>query len=258
VGVIGVPSLLLVSASLLGAATLLSMLVGRWARDHRPMAGLDDAPLGGGMLDGLKQIFATPFMRYMAILLILSDGIGGVNYALLADYSKATFSDEAARTAFFATVDLVTNGIIIALQALITWWLLPMLGPGRILVIWASIAMLALGLVIVSADPYAPLLAGMPAVAISTIASRALAFGMAEPARHALFTQVPRSERYKGQNAVDTAVWRFGDLLVALSMNAGRAIGVGISGFAALGAGAAAMAALLGWRLSRYTTRGTA
>lgn len=251
VGVIGVASLLLVSAALLGAAMLLSMLVGRWARDHRSMAGLDDAPLGGGMLDGLKQIFATPFMRYMAILLILSDGIGGVNYALLADYSKATFADEAARTGFFATVDLVTNSVIIGLQALITWWLLPLLGPGRILVVWASIAMLALGLVIVSSDPYAPLVAGMPAVAIATIVSRGLAFGMAEPARHALFTQVARNERYKGQNAVDTAVWRFGDLLVALLMNAGRAAGVGVAGFAAMGAGAAALAAGVGWRLSR-------
>ena len=251
VGVIGVASLLVVSAALLGLATMLSVLVGRWARDHRRMAGLDDAPLGGGMFDGLKQIIATPFMRYMAILLILSDGIGGVNYALLADYARATFTDDTARTGFFATVDLYTNALIIGLQALITWWLLPMLGPGRILIVWASIAMLALGIVVLSADPYAAVLAGMPAVAIATIVSRALAYGMAEPARHALFTQVARNERYKGQNAVDTAVWRFGDLVVAVLMNAGRAAGVGVAGFAALGAGVAALAAGVGWRLSR-------
>lgn len=255
VDVIGVASLLLVSAGLLSAATLLSMLVGRWARDHRRTGGLDDAPLGGGMLDGLKQIFATPFMRYMALLLILSDGIGGVNYALLADYAKETLADDAARTGFFATVDLVTNAVIISLQALITWWLLPLLGPGRILTVWASISMLALGLVIVSNDPYAPLLGALPAVAVATIVSRALAYGMAEPARHSLFTQVPRNERYKGQNAVDTAVWRFGDLLVALLMNAGRVAGVGVAGFAAFGAGAAALAAGIGWRLSRRGTR---
>jgi AAA family ATP:ADP antiporter len=255
VDAIGVAPLLMVSASLLGLATLLSVLVGRWARDHRLAAAADDAPLGGGMLDGLRQIVADPFMRNMAILLVLADGIGGVNYALLADYSGATFASDEARTAFAATVDLATNSLIILLQAGITWWLMPALGPGRVLVVWAVIAMAALGLVIVADDPYAPLLAGMPAVALATIISRGLAFGMAEPARHALFTQVPRNERYKGQNAVDTAVWRFGDLLVALSMNAGRALGVGIAGFAAFGAGAAALAAAIGWRLSRRGMR---
>lgn len=255
VDVVGVPPLLVVSAALLGLATLLSVLVGRWARDNVRAAALDDAPLGGGMLDGLRQVVADPFMRNMAILLVLADGIGGVNYALLADYSGATFADDRARTAFAANVDLATNSLIILLQAGITWWLMPMLGPGRVLMVWAGIAMAALGLVVVSPDPYAPLVAGMPAVAIATIVSRALAFGMAEPARHALFTQVPRDQRYKGQNAVDTAVWRFGDVLVAVLMNAGRAAGVGVAGFAAFGAGAAALAAAVGWRLSRRGMR---
>jgi AAA family ATP:ADP antiporter len=105
--------------------------------------------------------------------------------------------------------------------------------------------------VVFSPDPYAPLLAGMPAVAIAAIVSRGLAYGMAEPARHSFFTQVPRSERYKGQNAVDTAVWRFGDLTVALLMNTARAAGVGIAGIAAFGAAAAATAAFVGSRLTK-------
>ena len=54
---------------------------------------------------------------------------------------------------------------------------------------------------------------------------------MAEPARHSLFARVPRNLRYKGQNVVDTAVWRFGDLAIASSMNALRTVGVGIAGF---------------------------
>lgn len=257
VNAIGVAPLLLVSAGLLGIATLLSVLVGRWARDHRPSGAPGDAPLGGGMFDGLRQVVADPFMRNMALLLILADGIGGVNYALLADYSGATFSTDAARTSFAATVDLATNSLIIAIQAGITWWLMPALGPGRVLMIWATIAMSALGLVVVVSDPYAPLLAGMPAVAIATIVSRALAFGMAEPARHALFTQVPRNERYKGQNAVDTAIWRFGDLVVAVLMRVGGQVGVGVAGFAAFGAAAAAAAATIGWRLSRRGDRVT-
>ena len=74
---------------------------------------------------------------------------------------------------------------------------------------------------------------------------------MAEPARHSLFARVPRSVRYKGQNAVDTAVWRFGDLSIALGMNALRGFGVLTAGFASISTVAAVAAAGIGWRLSR-------
>ncbi len=79
---------------------------------------------------------------------------------------------------------------------------------------------------------------------------------MVGPARESLFTQVPRDLRYKGKNAVDTAVWRFGDLTVALSMNALRTINVGIAGFAAISAASAAIAGFVGFRLARQVEGG--
>jgi AAA family ATP:ADP antiporter len=109
--------------------------------------------------------------------------------------------------------------------------------------------MISLVFVVLSPDPYALVLGWMPPVAIALIVGRGLAYGIAEPARHSLFVQVPRSERYKGQNAVDTAVWRFGDLTIALGMDALRAVGVAAPGFAALGALSAAAAGLVGWRV---------
>ena len=42
---------------------------------------------------------------------------------------------------------------------------------------------------------------------------------MVQPARESLYTRVPRDLRYKGKNAVDTAVWRAGDVVSALSIN---------------------------------------
>lgn len=124
-------------------------------------------------------------------------------------------------------------------------------GPGLLITLWAGISVLALSLVIFSSDPHAPLLGMFPAVALALIISRGLAYGMAEPARHSLFTRVPRNERYKGQNAVDTAVWRFGDFAIALGMNGLRSFGMAVGGFAALSALAAFTAAVIGVRLSR-------
>lgn len=253
VGIIGVAPLLVVSASLLGIAVACIVGLGRWARVHGARVGepAHEAAIGGSMWDGLRQVFADPFMRNMAILLLLADGIGTVNYALVADYSGATFATDRARASFAADVDLVTNTLTVLTQLTLTRWLLPRRGPGPVILVWALVSLAALSLVVFSPDPHAPLLGGMPAVAIALIVSRGLAYGMAEPARHSLYTRVPRNVRYKGQNTVDTAVWRFGDTAIALSMNALRALGVTTAGFAGLSALAAFSAATIGWRLSR-------
>jgi len=252
VGVIGVAPLLLVSASLLGIALACVVWLGRWSRLHGTRrAPSDEAAVGGGMLDGLRQVFADPFMRAMAILLLLADGIGTVNYALVTDYSNAAFADAVARTRFAANVDLATNVLTALVQLTLTRWLLPRHGAGPTIMVWALGSMAMLLLVVVSADPYAPLLAGMPAVALALIVSRGLAYGMAEPARHSLFASVPRNARYKGQNAVDTAVWRFGDVAIAVGMNALRGVGATVGTFASLSAAAALGAGTIGWRLSR-------
>lgn len=257
VDTLGVAPLLVVSAALLGVATVCVLMLGRWARAHgarRHQAG-HEAAVGGGMFDGLKQVLGNPFMRGMAILLLLADGIGTVNYALVADYSGQTFTDAVARTRFAADVDLATNVLTAATQLLLTRWLLPRTGPGVVISVWALGSMAVLGLVVFSPDPHAPLIGAMPAVAVALIVSRGFAYGLAEPARHSLYTRVPRSVRYKGQNAVDTAVWRLGDVSIALGMNLLRGAGVSIAGFAGLSAFAALTAALIGGRLAKRVER---
>lgn len=257
VNVIGVAPLLLVSASLLGIATVCVVLLGRWARAHgarRHEAGHEDA-VGGGMWDGLKQIFADPFIRGMAVLLLLADGIGTVNYALMIDYSGTTFADAAARTRFHADVDLASNLLTVIVQIALTRWLLPRSGPGLVIMLWALVSIAVLLVVVFSADPHAPLftlpllLGPVAPTVLALIVSRGLAYGMAEPARHSLYTRVPRNVRYKGQDAVDTAVWRFGDVAIATGMNGLKAIGMSVGGFAGLSALAAFAAAGIGWKL---------
>jgi AAA family ATP:ADP antiporter len=253
VNIVGVAPLLLVSAGLLGVAVVCVVLLGRWSRTHGQARhdARHEAAVGGGMWDGLKQVFATPFMRAMAILLLLADGIGTVNYALVTDYSKAAFTDAVARTQFAANVDLATNVLTALVQLTLTRWLLPRHGAGPTILVWATASIAMLLLVVFSADPHAPLMMGMPAVALALIVSRGLAYGMAEPARHSLFAGVPRNIRYKGQNAVDTAVWRFGDVSIALGMNALRAIGATVATFAAISAASAVAAGMIGWRVAR-------
>jgi AAA family ATP:ADP antiporter len=59
---------------------------------------------------------------------------------------------------------------------------------------------------------------------------------MTKPAVDALYTRVPRETRYKGKNFVETAVWRFGDLLVTSGVSGLGKLGVGVAGMALVGA----------------------
>ena len=256
VDIVGVAPLLVVSAGLLGAALFCVVLLGRWVASDdllqpRDAGKREGKALGGSMWDGLKQVVGNRFIRNMALLLLLGDAIGTVNYALVADYSGANFTDAVARTRFAADVDLSTNVLQIVVQLTLTRWLLMTRGAGPVIAFWAVASFVVMGCVVITEGSYAPVIGGMPWVVLGLIVSRALAYGMVGPARESLFTLVPRDLRYKGKNAVDTAVWRFGDLSVALSMNALRALSMGVAGFAAISAVSAALAGVLGMRLAR-------
>lgn len=257
VGEIGVAPLLLVASGLLGTAIVCAMALGRWAerygaRRHEP--GNAQA-VGGGVLDGLKQIFADPTMRTMAILMLLGDCIGTVNYALVVDYSKATFVDAVARTEFAARLDLYTNLFAIGTQVFVTRWLLARHGAAPAVALHAGCTVAVMLMVLVVSDPHGIAALGLPWVAVALLVSRGLAYGALGPARESLFAQVPRSLRFKGKNAVDTAVWRFGDLVVGLSINALRGLGVVTLGFAAINVLPALASGVLGWRLARRIER---
>ena len=283
VGRIGVASLLIVSAALLTLAMTCAVLLGRWSRVYgaRRFEVGHESAVGGSMWDGLKQVFSNPFVRGMSILLLLGDGIGTVNYALVADYARDAFTDAIARTRFFAGMDMTTNILQVLLQLFLTRALLPRWGAGPLITIWGLGVMVVLLVVGLASDPHAAVsgmsaaqisqttagIAGdgwfaelarsmtvfiliMPWVALALVITRALAYGLVGPARESLFSLVPRSLRYKGKNAVDTAVWRFGDLSVAMVMDSLRLFGVGVAGFSLLAATSGAVASLVGWRLS--------
>jgi AAA family ATP:ADP antiporter len=292
VGVIGVAPLLVVSAVLLCVSVICVMALGQWARRYgvrRHEVGHEDA-VGGGMFDGLKQTFANPFVRAMAALMLLGDAIGTVGYAMVTDYSGHTFVGAVARTQFAAGMDLTTNVLQIVAQLTLTRWLLTRWGAGPVIAFWAVATVVVLVLTMFNTDPYAavsgftsaaaeqlvspmaidiPVLGFltallrdlllfilvMPWVALPLVISRALAYGMLGPARESLYTRVPRELRYQGKNAVDTAVWRVGDVISASTMNGLRAIGMGVAGIAGLAALAAAASGIVGWRLARRTEK---
>ena len=240
---IGIAPLLAVSATLLALAIGCTLWLSAWAR--RQGAGAAELPseaIGGGWLAGIQQVLQSSFLRKMALLMLLGDAVGTVAYALVADYVQQATPDRDARTALFAHLDLATNTLQIMLQLFVTRWLLQRKGTGATLVLAGAINALVL---IVAA------LIGGPAILAVLVLTRSMAYGVVKPAQDALYTRVSREDRYKGKNFIETAVWRFGDVSVAVLMKGFVALGIGMPGLALMSAGAAGLAGLFGWRAAK-------
>ncbi|MEO8811133.1 MAG: MFS transporter [Rhodanobacter sp.] len=247
VHLVGVAPLLLVSAMALSVS--LTLLLRLSARQGAGADGHGEEAIGGSWWAGVKELWSRPFLRYMALLMLFGDGIGTLAYALVADYAKANFADAVARTAFYNNLDLAANLLGALLQLSLTRWLLIRYGAGWGLVLPALVNVLLLGAVALLGGGSVtwlgysiPLLAGM------LVITRGFAYGMTKPSVDALYTRVPRETRYKGKNFVETAVWRFGDVLVTSAVSGLRMLGWGIGGVALLGAGVAALATVVASR----------
>lgn len=243
---LGVPSMLVVSAFalLLALGALLALFTGEAENDRS-----GGAPMGGSIVEGAKAVFSKPFLRNMMLLMLLSDGVATLAYALMADYTKAHFADNAARTAFYADLDLWINGFGALLQLTLTPLLMRCLGTVWALVLPSvvNVALLALLALHGSAD-IALFGVAVPLIAIVQVATRGMTYGMTKPASDALYTRISREDRYKGKNFIETTVWRFGDLLITGGLSGLRAVGMGIAGIGLIGAGLAAVATIVARR----------
>jgi AAA family ATP:ADP antiporter len=195
--------------------------------------------VGGTWWAGLRQIFAQPFLRKMVLLVMLSEAIGTIAYALVADYVGLHYADRESRKNFNAHIDFVTNTLIILLQAGVARWVLSRFGMGVGLVLPSVLNVLVLLAVAAVGDP---------AVVVMLVVTRAGSYGLFKPASDALYTRVDRESRYKGKNVIDTAIWRLGDVVVSGAMALLKPLAIGVVGYALICAACASMASWFGWR----------
>jgi len=241
---VGVSGLLIVSSLLLGLAIVCIVALSRWSRAH-PVAGeqrRDERIIGGGLLAGAIETLKSPLMRRLALLMLLGDAVGTVIYALLADYSGATYATRDARINFAATIDLSANTLQMILQLVLTRPLMVRFGPSAAMAMDGALkAIMLAGLVVF----------GGAWIAVVAVITRACAYGVFKPAADSLYTRVNAETRYKTKNFIDTSVWRFGDVVITSAFNLLRSLGVAAPGFAALTMFAAASSGWLGWRITR-------
>lgn len=213
VGQLGVGNLLLVSAGFLALCLACILRLAPWARAREQAAGVrsGDEAMGGDILEGLRRIATDPLLRAFAVLMFFGVGVGTLLYNEQNTIVRAmTLGNPAAAeeaTAFFSMIDKSINWLVLLLQVFVTRAVLTRWGVAPLLV--GPALLILAGFCVLWASPL-PML-----VAVVQVGTRASEFALAKPARETIYTRVDREARYKAKAAIDTVVYRGGDLSFA-------------------------------------------
>ncbi len=203
---VGIPNMMLVSAVLLTLCVVCILRLRRYAVAREAARGQasGEKPMGGQVLAGLKLVAREPLLRWLALMVVLGVGIGTLLYNEQNRIARTAFATAEERAAFFSTLDLAVNSLTLVVQLLITRSLMSRFGIAPALLIPA--VAIILGFSILAASPL-PII-----VAIVQVFTRASEFSLAKPARETIYTRVGREWRYKAGAAIDTVIYRGGDL----------------------------------------------
>jgi AAA family ATP:ADP antiporter len=217
VHVLGPTNLLLVSSALLGLAMVCAHRLQKLP-DASPAAPPRTHHSVSDLLAGARHVVASPYLRNIALWVLLANLIGTFFYFEQTRIVGAFITERADRVQYFARLDLAVNTLTVLTQLWLTGYLMRRMGVG------ASIAALplsaALGLVVLAAAPL------LPIIAIVMVVERAITFAISNPALRVLYTLVEPEDKYKAQNFIDTVVFRGGDAASGWIIN-GLARGLG-------------------------------
>ena len=244
-GILPVEQLLFAAMAMLACAIGCTFALAAWSRENpnSERRVREGELIGGTWWAGLKQLWTSPFLRYMVVLTLLSEAVGTMAYALNADYVGSHFHDRESRKNFYAQIDLMTNSLVAAFQGL---------GIARFVLLRYGVAFgLVLPSIVNTCVLLAVALVGDAAVVAMLVITRAGAYGLFKPASDAIYTRVPREVKYKGKNAIDTVIWRLGDVIVSGSMALAAPLAIGVTGYALISAACSAASGWVGWRTPR-------
>jgi AAA family ATP:ADP antiporter len=173
-------------------------------------------------MSGFAHALRSPYLLNITFYMLLFTILSTFLYFQQADIAKKAFTDRAARTVFFANIDLAVNVLTLFIQLLLTGRIIHRLGVALTLTLLPALT--AVGFVVVGLAPTL-----WPIVTFQVL-RRAGNFGVARPTRETCFTVLPREDKYKAKSFIDTFVYRAGDQLGAWTYGGLALLGLGLAG----------------------------
>ena len=210
-------------------------------------AAAAEKPIGGKFWDGVTHICKSPYLFGLFLFILLYTLTSTWTYFQQSELTKVGIVDKAARTAFFAKLDLSVNTLTLLLQIFLTGRLMKFLGVTVTLLFMPVLSLFgfaAMGLVPV-----------LTVLAIFQVARRASTFAFMRPAREVLFTVLRREDKYKAKSFIDTFGYRCGDQFGAWSYGGMQALGLSLSAISYIAVPVVACWCALGVWLGRKQRR---
>ena len=164
------------------------------SRHGTPTARRADAPRGGR---------PSLYLLGLGLWTLLFTTTSAFVYMEQARIVNASISDPAARTAFFARIDLLVNATGLIVQVSLTGRILALLGAGGSAALLAAVTLA--GSIVLALRPT------VATVQWFQVARRAVDYAIARPSREVFYTALGRAELSRTKGLIDTAVYRAGD-----------------------------------------------
>lgn len=200
-------------------------------------------PIGGDVLEGLRLVVTRPELRGIAIYVAFFTTTATVVYMVQGQILDAAFTDSGERYRWLSRVDLATNVVAIAVQLALTAAMMRRLALGAILVVLPVLTVAVF--LVLGAWPTLGLLA------IAQTVRRACEHAVAKPGRELLYARLERDAKFKGQNAVDTVVYRGSDAISSWAVQGVAGLVSGVAGVFWAFTPLALVWVWWGWRLGR-------
>jgi AAA family ATP:ADP antiporter len=226
--IIGPKNLLLVSAVLLELGVIIVTRFPLTARTGgepgaRGRRGERDKDvIGGSVWAGFTQVVKSPYLLGICAFLILYTIGSTFLYFQQSDIVGREYADRAARTAILARLELAAQVLTVVTQVFFTGRIIRWLGLAITLAWLPALSMLGFGMLGTIPTFYT--------LAVFIVLRRASNFALTNPAMEVLFTVVPREDKYKAKNIIETFVYRGGDQVGAWLYAGLVAIGLSLAG----------------------------
>lgn len=246
VSYIGNSGVLFLGASLFVAAIFCQrMLLGIWTERSVATAAAtgEDRPIGGNLFAGITLILRSPYILGIALFVVMISTVNTLLYFEQLRLVEITFPDTTDRTRVFARLDWIVQSLTVLSQIFLT---------GRIAARFGVIALVTLVPVVMIFGFIGLAATGtFTVLAIVFVLRRAMEYAFVRPGREMLWSPLDKETKYKAKNTVDVPVYRGADALSAQLNNAVASAGFGAASVALMGAGVAAVWAVVGWWLGK-------
>jgi len=244
---IGAVNVLLVSAVLIELAIFTVVrfpLRGHTeARPPDSRTDRDTDVIGGSVWGGFSAVAKSPYLLGVCAFMILYTVGSTFLYAEQSDIVGRYYTSTSAATAILAKLELAAQVLTVTTQIFLTGRVIRWVGLAMALALQPLVSVVGFGAM--GLMPMFGTLAGF------TVLRRGTNFAITNPAMEVLFTVVPREDKYKAKNIIETFVYRGGDQIGIWTYAGLTALGLSLAGISFIAVPLSALWLTLGIWLGR-------